>query len=289
MLNQIVEHIFKITGQRLINPTQRPVSGGDISKAFVIGDRTRKYFVKTNSALRLGMFEVEAIALSQIHATQIIKVPEPICWGKTSDLAYIVIDWIEFGRIENWQQLGRKLAAMHEVKSSMGFGWDRQNTIGFTPQINTWNSNWIDFFIEHRLLYQLKLARQKGFKPIISDRELCERVPKFFQGYDPQPSMVHGDLWSGNVGFDLTGEPVIFDPALYFGDREVDIAMTELFGGFPPEFYQSYNAAFPLDAGYKYRKDLYNLYHILNHFNLFGGSYGVMATRAIEEIMMLEV
>ena len=294
MLNEIAEHIFEATGQRLINPTQQSVSGGSINQAFLLSDRSNKstkFFVKTNTAVRVKMFEAEAIALTQIYNTQTIKVPKPICWGVSAGFSYIVMEWLELGGSSNWEQLGQNLAAMHRVTSNLGFGWDRQNTIGSTPQINNWNSSWIDFFIEHRLLYQLKLARQKGFRINITEQDLFEKIPKFFQAYNPQPSMVHGDLWSGNVGFDSSfssaREPVIFDPALYFGDREVDLAMTELFGGFPPQFYQGYNQSFPLDMGYQYRKTLYNLYHILNHFNLFGGNYASTANRMISEIMTL--
>ncbi len=296
MLNEIAAHIFEVTGQRLINPTQQSVSGGSINQAFLLSDRpnkSNKFFVKTNTAVKVGMFEAEAIALNQIYNTQTIKVPKPICWGVSSGISYLVIEWLELSSSSNWEQLGQKLAAMHRITSRMGFGWDRQNTIGSTPQINNWNSSWIDFFIEHRLLYQLKLARQKGFRSNISDQELFAEIPKFFKTYDPQPSMVHGDLWSGNVGFDSglnpVGEPVIFDPALYFGDREVDLAMTELFGGFPSQFYQSYNQAFPLDTGYSDRKTLYNLYHILNHCNLFGGNYASTANQMISEIMTLRL
>ncbi|AFY74655.1 fructosamine-3-kinase [Synechococcus sp. PCC 7502] len=284
MLNEIVTHIFQATGQRLINPHQQPVSGGSINQAFCLSDRSNKFFVKTNTAPRLGMFEAEAIALNQIYNTHTIQVPKPICWGITDGFSYIVTEWIEFGRNGNWSQLGQNLAALHRVTTSSGFGWDQQNTIGATPQINHWTSNWVDFFIEHRLLYQIKLARQKGLQVIASDQELWQLVPPLFQGYNPQPSLVHGDLWSGNMGFDQLGTPVIFDPALYFGDREVDLAMTELFGGFPSQFYQGYNQVFPLDSGYQSRKTLYNLYHILNHFNLFGGSYGSTAQGMIKEI-----
>jgi fructosamine-3-kinase len=292
MLNEIAEHIFQVTGQRLINPHQQSVSGGSINQAFLLSDRpnkSNKFFVKTNTAVRVGMFEAEAIALNQIYASQTIKVPKPICWGVSAGISYIVMEWQELGSSSNWEQFGQDLAAMHKVTSNSGFGWDRQNTIGSTPQINNWNASWIDFFIEHRLLYQLKLARQKGFRSNITDQDLFKEIPKFFQDYDPQPSMVHGDLWSGNVGFNSSFgvEPVIFDPALYFGDREVDLAMTELFSGFPSQFYQSYNQAFPLDAGYSDRKTLYNLYHILNHFNLFGGNYASTANRMIAEIMTL--
>ncbi len=283
----IAEHIWQVTGQKLINPSPQSVGGGSINQAYLLSDRlsTDNFFVKINMSVRVGMFEAEAIALEQIFNTQTIRVPKPICWGTSDNSAYIVMEWIEFGKHKNWQELGKQLAAMHRISNSLGFGWQQQNTIGSTPQINTWTDGWLEFFIEHRLVYQLKLAKQRGFSPNISEDRLIESVPKFFKNYSPIASMVHGDLWSGNVDFSQTGEPVIYDPALYFGDREVDLAMTELFGRFPSAFYQSYHQAFPIDSGYKLRQPLYNLYHILNHFNLFGGSYGLQANRMIEAII----
>jgi fructosamine-3-kinase len=164
------------------------------------------------------------------------------------------------------------------------FGWDINNTIGSTVQINNWTANWAEFWAEHRIGYQLKLARRRGGHFPQGER-LLKVIPELLAGYEPQPSLVHGDLWGGNAGVTSAGEPVIFDPAAYFGDREVDIAMTELFGGFPAEFYRGYNQVGPLDLGYEKRKTLYNLYHILNHFNLFGGSYASQANQMINRIL----
>jgi fructosamine-3-kinase len=163
------------------------------------------------------------------------------------------------------------------------FGWDFNNTIGSTPQINNWTSNWAEFFAEYRLGYQFQLARRNGgYFP--GQEGLLAAIPQLLD-HQPEASLVHGDLWSGNGAITKSGEPVIFDPATYVGDREVDIAMTELFGGFPAAFYRGYNEVWPLDDGYKRRKPLYNLYHILNHFNLFGGGYGSQANRMIEQIL----
>ncbi|MBD2021882.1 fructosamine kinase family protein, partial [Leptolyngbya sp. FACHB-36] len=173
---------------------------------------------------------------------------------------------------------------MHKATSSQGFGWERHNTIGSTPQMNLWTSDWSQFWAEQRIGYQLKLAdRRGGHFP--KGAQLLSAIPALLEGHTPQPSLVHGDLWSGNAAVTSAGEPVIFDPATYFGDREVDIAMTELFGGFPADFYRGYSAVYPLDAGYQQRKPLYNLYHILNHFNLFGGGYASQANRIIEQLL----
>jgi fructosamine-3-kinase len=164
------------------------------------------------------------------------------------------------------------------------FGWDINNTIGSTVQINNWTANWAEFWAKHRIGYQLKLARRRGGHFPQGER-LLEVIPELLAGHEPQPSLVHGDLWGGNAGVTSAGEPVIFDPAAYFGDREVDIAMTELFGGFSAQFYRGYNQVWPLEGGYDQRKTLYNLYHILNHFNLFGGSYESQANQMINRIL----
>lgn len=287
MWSEITEHISRSTSQKFSSSDEfqrQSVGGGSINQAYLISNARCQYFVKTNTASKVAMFEAEAIALTQMYATQTIRVPKPICWGVASTSAYIVMEWLELGSASNWELMAKNLAALHRITSQVGFGWQQQNTIGSTPQINTWMENWVEFLIQHRLGYQLQLARRRGFSPSVPEQELFDAIPRFFHNYQPQPSMVHGDLWGGNAAFTRDLEPVIFDPALYFGDREVDLAMTELFGGFPAQFYQAYDRVFPLDAGYKQRKALYNLYHILNHFNLFGGSYGQQANRVIEQI-----
>lgn len=283
MLEAIATHIQAVTNIKLHDLQIRSISGGSINQAYALSDRYSQYFLKTNQASRVEMFMAEAIALTQIAQTQTIRVPQPICWGITDHVSYLVLEWLELSDRPNWQKLGQQLGALHHITNAQ-FGWERSNTIGSTRQINPWTDSWIEFWLEHRLLYQLRLAQKRGFTSPVSSDQLSQAVAKFFT--KPIPALVHGDLWSGNVGFDQWGNPVIFDPALYFGDREVDIAMTELFGGFGAEFYASYNQAYPLDPGYGDRRPIYNLYHILNHFNLFGGSYGLTAQRMIKQIMM---
>jgi fructosamine-3-kinase len=157
------------------------------------------------------------------------------------------------------------LAHAHR-KPGPRFGWTRDNYIGLTPQKNDWCDDWAEFWRERRLRPQIDLARRNGLDvPLVDPRT-------FLDEHQPAPSLLHGDLWRGNAGFTKDG-PVVFDPAVYYGDREADLAMTELFGGFPREFYRAYNETFALDAGYEKRKHLYNLYHLLNHVNLFGGGY----------------
>ena len=156
--------------------------------------------------------------------------------------------------------------------------------IGDTTQRNAQVSDWVTFFREHRLRYQITLAERNGLH-LTEASALLDQLDRFFLTYEPVPSLLHGDLWSGNIGFDRQGLPVVYDPAVYYGDRETDIAFTELFGGLGTSFYQSYHATYPLDPGYDERRDLYNLYHILNHYNLFGGGYGTQAKRVIQRLL----
>ena len=284
--NEIDIRVSSVTGLKFQSLYKRSVGGGCINQGYVIGDGERTYFVKLNKVDEVAMFEAESMGLQQILDTATIRVPRPLCWGTSGNFSYIVLEWLEMGGNSQkcWTQMGYKLALMHEVTSQNGFGWNIQNTIGSTPQINTWTSDWGEFFLRHRLGYQFQLAQKRGGSfPL--QAKLFAAIPKLLAGHQVQPSLVHGDLWGGNVGF-TSGEPVIFDPATYFGDREVDLAMTELFGGFPDAFYQGYNQVFPVDRGYERRKILYNLYHILNHFNLFGGGYAAQSNRMIEEILM---
>jgi fructosamine-3-kinase len=310
MWTEIATHISKVTGKTFEIKNRRSVSGGCINQGYAVSGDTETYFVKLNRASQIEMFEAEALGLKQMLDTNTIRVPKPMGVGTAGDSAYIVMEWLEFagsGNTQAWEEMGRKLAQMHRAQPpqpsevlkagssnlplrgtlreqpSTFFGWDLNNTIGSTPQINTWTSDWAEFFAEHRLGYQFKLARRRGGQ-FPQEERLLARVPKLLD-HQPQPSLVHGDLWGGNAAITKLGEPVILDPATYVGDREVDIAMTELFGGFPAAFYRGYNEEWPLDEGYGQRKQLYNLYHILNHFNLFGGGYDSQATRMIEQIL----
>ena len=234
------------------------------------------------------MFAAEAAGLDEIGRTKTVRVPRHVCHGTGPAASWIALEFLELQSPDDrgMRALGRSLARLHRVMGGR-HGWQRDNTIGSTPQINTPTADWIAFWREQRLGFQLDLAVAKGHgsRLIEGGRRLMEQLPAFFTGYAPAPSLLHGDLWSGNAGMTATGKPVIFDPAVYYGDREADLAMTELFGGFPQSFYASYRAEYPLDAGYATRKQLYNLYHVLNHLNLFGGGYGVQAERMIEQLL----
>lgn len=300
MWTQIAEQISQ-TQPKFAIASHRSVSGGCINQGYAVSDGKRTYFVKLNEAAKVEMFAAEALGLKQMAQTNTIRVPKPICWGVAENSAYIVLEWLNLGTLlqnsvegnpphrfcpattNSWQQMGQNLAAMHRTTSSNGFGWEQNNTIGSTPQINNWTTNWVKFYAQNRLGYQFQLANRKGGH-FPQQEQLLASLPQLLS-HQVQPSLVHGDLWGGNAACTNQGEPVIFDPATYYGDREVDIAMTELFGGFPAAFYRAYNDAFPLEPGYEQRKTLYNLYHILNHFNLFGGGYASGANRMISDIL----
>jgi fructosamine-3-kinase len=286
MWTQIAQAITQATGQDFAIANTKSVGGGCINQGYRASGNGTEYFVKLNSASQVEMFAAEAIGLKQMYATQTISVPQAICWGTAANSSYIVLQWLDLGgsNSQSWREMGRQLAAMHREGTSESFGWERNNTIGSTPQINTWTDNWADFFAEYRLGYQLKLAKRRGgnFGDI---NQVIKAVRNKLADRQPQASLVHGDLWSGNAAITSDGKPVILDPATYYGDCETDIAMTELFGGFPKAFYHGYNEAWQLDSGYQQRKSLYNLYHVLNHFNLFGGGYGSQAQRIINNMI----
>jgi protein-ribulosamine 3-kinase len=293
LLTALQEAIGTATGTALVKPHLEPVGGGDINRAQRIEDaRGRRYFVKLNDgsdrAKTLAMFEAEKTALQEIAATATIRVPQPWCAGAAEDDAYLVLEWLDFRPLDEHAavQLGEQLAALHRTTSPT-FGWQRDNTIGATPQSNTPSAGWVEFWQLRRLEPQLRLAALKGFIGRLQrlGENLLSDCPAFFGSYQPWPSLLHGDLWGGNAAALISGEPVVFDPASYFGDREADIAMTELFGGFPRDFRAAYRNAWPLDDGYAVRRDFYNLYHVLNHANLFGGGYANQAERMVEKLL----
>jgi fructosamine-3-kinase len=286
--NHIADAIAAASGKPFELKRADSIAGGCINSAYRLLGERQSYFIKLNNADRLDMFEAEADGLEGLAAARALRVPEPVCTGVEGNQAYLVMEYIETGGGNGGaaEDLGQQLARMHQ-HSSEQFGWHRDNTIGSTPQPNTSKNDWVEFWREHRLGYQLGLAEQRGAPGNLLPKgeQLMQLVPNLFTDYQPRPSLLHGDLWSGNYAVTHEGDPVIFDPAVYFGDREADLAMTELFGGFPRRFYQAYNEAWPLDRGYQMRKTFYNLYHILNHFNMFGGGYGGQAERMTEQLL----
>jgi len=231
------------------------------------------------------MFEAEFLGLQELAAAKAIRVPLPLCTGTADGQSYIVMEYIPLGGSGSNAVAGEQLAALHR-RQAEAFGWQRDNTIGSTHQPNDWTADWVDFWRQHRLGFQLEEAARKGLGSHLQrlGENLLERF-SVLMDHDPVPSLLHGDLWGGNLSHDAQGHPVIYDPATYYGDREAEIAMTELFGGFGAAFYDAYNAVWPLDSGYATRKTFYNLYHILNHANMFGGGYVGQAQRMMERLL----
>lgn len=280
--SDIADNIAAAKGRPFSPGARRAVGGGSINEAVVLEGDQDSYFVKLNDRRHGEMFEAEYEGLRALAAPGVIRVPTPVCLGAGAGRVFLVMEYIPLRRSAGagaMARFGRELAALHRVAGER-FGWFRDNTIGSTPQRNTPTDDWPTFFAQHRLGAQLELLRQGGYARSIGPalERLIEALPSFFPGYHPPPSLLHGDLWSGNYGMDEHQAPVIFDPAVYYGDREADLAMTELFGGFSADFYCAYREAWPLDPGYSTRRTLYNLYHILNHVNLFGGGYLSQAT-----------
>lgn len=286
----IAQQVRSASGVSLSTDSARTVSGGCINSAYMLTGQqegcTLPFFIKINTANGLSMFEAETEGLEALIDSHSLRVPTPVCSGVAGQDAYLLMEHIDLKNTGDIAQLGTALAAMHQSQRPQ-FGWQRNNTIGATPQLNHWADNWISFWNEQRLGPQLERAARNGAGRSVLRRgeTLQAALPAFFSDYSPTPSLLHGDLWSGNYAFDEQSQPVIFDPAVYFGDRETDLAMTELFGGFSVDFYAAYNAAWPLDDGYATRKTLYNLYHILNHFNLFGGGYLSQAQNMIDRLL----
>lgn len=283
----ITAAIGHATAQPFVVRRQQAASGGDINQSLLLeGEDGRRFFLKLNHASRAPMFAAEAAGLAAIAATQTLRVPRVIAQGEAEGQSYLVLEYLPLASHGDAAALGRQLAAMHR-HTGPRFGFAHDNFIGSTPQPNGWCEDWPTFWREHRLGFQLQLAAKNGYGGELQrlGARLLQRLSEFFEDYCPQPSLLHGDLWGGNHGYLEEGTPVIFDPAVYHGDRECDLAMTELFGGYPAAFYTAYATAWPLAPGHVQRKVLYNLYHILNHANLFGGGYARQAESMMRALL----
>jgi len=287
MWQDIEQAIQSEVGNNFTIANKEPISGGDINLAYKISNGQNHYFIKLNNIEHLNHFESEAYALQQIQALNLIACPEVVALGTTLEKSFLVLNYIPFSPASatNWYELGTNLALMHKNSTHGQFGWQQDNYIGDTLQPNNWSSNWRTFFAEQRIAWQLQLLSEKSVQLGNIDHiaQICHDA---LLHHTVKPCLVHGDLWQGNLGFSQA-TAVIFDPACYYGDREVDIAMTELFGYLPQEFYQGYQDTYPIQEGFEQRKIIYNFYHILNHANLFGGVYVEQAKAILSRIMSL--
>lgn len=280
--------LSRTLGTEVAAGSERRVGGGSINSCARFDSASGPLFVKYGQPSCLGMFQAEAEGLSELAKARAVRVPEVLAVSEQQGIAFLALEWIDLhdASSSSERKLGELLAAQHRVTRDR-FGWHRDNTIGSTPQSNLEASSWLEFLREQRFRPQLRLAEGNGAgKNLLDDGErLCERLDGFFSDHRPVPSLLHGDLWGGNWGSDASGQPVVFDPAVYFGDRETDLAMTRLFGGFGASFYSAYEHAWPLADGAAVRVTLYNLYHVLNHFNLFGGGYARQALGMIQRLL----
>jgi len=273
--------IFALTERGDFGPIQqvRSVGVGCINNASQVVTKTASYFLKWNSAPLPNMFTTEANGLQLLKAMNTIRIPEvfKVQEAQTDLLAFILMEWIERRSGFDQRICGKQLAQLHLYSSSENYGLDHNNYIGSTPQYNDWMYDWVEFFREKRLKPQMELAIRNG-RCNSSRRNKLEslltQLGKWLGGVTRKPSLLHGDLWGGNVIGDENEKPVLIDPAVYYGDREADLAFTQMFGGFSSAFYQAYQEVYPLETDYQTRFEIYNIYHTLNHLNLFGESYG---------------
>ena len=273
-------------GDGVLIAGRRPVHGGDINQAYRLSlSDGSDLFMKCNSVKNLPFFTAEAQGLAALRGAGTIGVPNALAVGtdQAQGVSFLLMEYLDSApQVSHyWEVFGHELAALHRAEcsgmvsadGSLRFGFAADNYIGASPQKNTPAVSWLTFFRECRLLPQFKMA-EGYFDP--ETRRKCERLLERLDSYLPEPefpSLIHGDLWSGNAVCGPDGKAWILDPAAYVGHFEAELAMTELFGGFPSAFYAAYNEVNPIDGGYRDRRDLYNLYHLLNHLNLFGGSY----------------
>lgn len=292
MWHNIARAIAEATGQAFTIQKKQAITGGDTDASFIISGHSNKittqYLVKLNDKSHLPHFEAQAYALEQLTLASTPICPKFVTLGISVNKSFIALNYLSLhpGNTDLWYLLGQQLANMHKTSTHGQFGWPHDNYIGTTLQPNAWSSNWRTFFAEQRIGWQLQLLSEKSI--FLGDIDHIATVcHDALSHHQVQPTLVHGDLWRGNVAF--TGKhPVIFDPASYYGDREVDIAMSELFGPFPRAFYQGYQTSYPLDSGFEQRKAIYNFYHILNHVNIFGGVYIEQAKATLSRLLSFD-
>ncbi len=274
--NEIIAVLGTETGQDVHINRAFPLSGGSINNAYRLETDSGNFFMKYNRASAYpGMFEQEARGLALLHTAGEVRVPEVIAHGDDGTHTFIMLEYLDSAGKTNsfWEDFGRKLAALHRHTADT-FGLDHNNYIGSLKQYNERHDSWTDFFMEQRLMVQMEMAANSGLLPS-KVKQAFERLFSRLEELFPQepPSLIHGDLWSGNYMVDEKGEACIIDPAVYFGFREMDIGMSRLFGVFGSGFYDAYNEAWPMEPGWRERIEICNLYPLMVHVNLFGSGY----------------
>jgi len=267
-------------------PQWTRIGGNALSSVWSLSLGTHRVFVKIAGAEHADMLAAEAEGLAAIGETRTLRVPDVLASGQAEGESFLALEWLDIADGGRDAALGRTLAAMHAVVGPR-YGWHRDNTIGTNPQANAWSDDWPSFFRDRRIASQLAIAASNGNGGRLQrdGERLLAAIPALLAGAAPAASLLHGDLWAGNAGALADGSRAVFDPAVYYGDRETDLAMTELFGGFQPDFYAAYAEVAPLRDGYATRRTLYNLYHVLNHLNLFGAAYRRQAESMIGQLL----
>ncbi len=273
--------------QRGLKLTRLP--GGDIAQSWLLASADARVFLKTLGLAKASVLAAEADGLRALAATGAVRVPRLIGHGQLAETAWLALAFFDLDRRSEAcdARLGDALAQLHRHDHDR-YGWTRSNYIGLTPQLNPWTDNWSEFFLWQRLGPQLdRLARARpgdGFESL--QQPLFEAWQMRFGSHQPAPALIHGDLWQGNAArIAGSDQALLFDPAVHYADRECDLAMTHLFGGFAAEFYQAYEAAWPLPEGHEQRRPFYQLYHLLNHANLFGHAYAERAKGLIARLL----
>ena len=268
-------------GGRFVPRTSTAVAGGCIDGGRLLTDGRRRYFVKSARGAA-ARFAAEADGLAALAACDALVVPRVVARGHAGDGDFRVREWLDLSPRGDQARLGEALAALHANTFDV-HGWPRDNFIGATAQANAPAADWADFFLTRRLAPQLALAADHGAADLQRAAQWLFAAPPTWLMHRPAPSLLHGDLWRGNVGF-VAGRPALFDPAVYAGDAETDLAMAELFGGFSAAFFAAHAALRAPAEGSMPRRRLYQLYHVLNHFNLFGGGYAAQAAALLAAV-----
>lgn len=262
------------------------IAGGSIHQTKLLKTTHGHFFLKHNRSTYENLFKTEMKGLLELSRCKLFKIPQPITMGTYQDTAWLLMEYLDIKPFIDSHRFAKALAALHHIEAPT-YGWIVDNAIGLTPQFNQQRSNWIEFWSKNRLAPQFQWAMEDGIASKIIDKghRLMDRLPVFFQDYSPKASLLHGDLWHGNWGSLSDITPVLFDPAIYYGDHETDLAMMLLFGTINPDFFSCYTNYYPIDPGFNTRKTLYNLYHILNHHHLFRGGYGQQAEHMIDQLL----